>query len=374
MQSGHAKTAACIYSRSSCNVCYNVLNLRLLNYLFLRANNFEAYPRCPETSIHPTGKCWKVQHAMGHWAWTPCEATDLWSVGLEVHHWIVAKPSPFWCLMPLLNVIFIIYLHISSLRTENGLVQVRPTDHLGTLWWRSCVGTSSQLFPEKYRALTWGLGSASERRRSNHHKPEERRPRKATDFAMRFSSWSLHVTSCHFVCRKIMLCSCRPPGIKLHSHQLLHSWTLFNSERLPGFCGRWYQWSCVTPREETSPCDIVQQKMRCHEVAGGGWVQMAVGLGLKYPSKLLTTKVLPPSAPWLQIGLWKIHVFSPTSARVSCTTNWLSPGSNPVPLVTITTLVTNFQLPSSFHFCHSTSPARMEIAPPPCNSKGHKMS
>ena len=259
MQSGHAKTAACIYSRSSCNMCYNVLNLRLLNYLFLRANHFEAYPRCPETSIHPTGKCWKVQHAMGHWAWTPCKATDLWSVGLEVHHWIVAKPSPFWCLMPLLYfIVFIIYLHISSYIFASNWEWAGP----GTSNWSSRNPLMEVMcwdfFPTFSREIPSPHVRAGVSKRKEAIKPPQTWREEAEEGDGLCNEIQFMVTSCHFVCRKIMLCSCRPPGIKLHSHQLLHSWTLFNSERLPGFCGHWYQWSCVTPREETSPCDIVQ--------------------------------------------------------------------------------------------------------------------
>ena len=80
---------------------------------------------------------------------------------------------------------------------------------------------------------------------------------------------------------------------------------------------------------------------------------MGVGLGLKYPSKLLTIKVLPPSALWLQFGLWKIHVFLPTSARVTCITTGFPLAANLFPWSLslsehITTLVTNFQhLPAS---------------------------
>lgn len=115
--------------------------------------------------------------------------------------------------------------------------------------------------------------------------------------------------------------------------------------------------------------------MRCHEVAGGGWVQMAVGLGLKYPKQVADHKSAATISTVI-VADWPLEdsrVFTNLSEGVvhnKLTFTWQQPGS----LGHYHDPGHQLPTPSSFHFCHSTSPARMEIAPPPCNSKGHKMS
>ena len=108
---------------------------------------------------------------------------------------------------------------------------------------------------------------------------------------------------------------------------------------------------------------------------------MAVGLGCFGPevSKQVADHKSAVTISTV-IAVWPLDS-RVTNLSESCTTkyNKCTFGSNRVPLVTIRHYHNpghqELSTPSSnFHFCHSTSPARMEIAPPPCNSRGHEMS